>query len=57
MIPPADAMGYSTMTVKEAITILMLSLGSGMGIFFLLLKYIPHSNFFNRSGIITNASI
>ncbi len=57
MAPPGDATGAATMTVGTAITVLVTALGAGFGVFYLLLRFLPRSSFFNRSGLISNAAI
>jgi membrane-bound serine protease (ClpP class) len=57
MVPPAGLIDDSTMGFRGALNILMLALGTGFGAFFLVLKLVPRSSFFNRSGLITNAAI
>lgn len=57
MSPPADVAGTPTMTFRASVWILVAALGAGFGLFLLLLRFLPRSNMFNRSGLITTASI
>ena len=57
MTPSGDMATAATMTIEGAITILVLAVGTGLGIFFLLIRFLPQSSMFNRSGLITTAAI
>jgi membrane-bound serine protease (ClpP class) len=56
MVPPADAASPESMTFQEALTSLVLALGSGLGAFFLLLKLLPRNRLFHRLGMVASSA-
>jgi membrane-bound serine protease (ClpP class) len=57
MVPPSASAGAAALNYKEALTLLITSAGTSAFIFVLLLRFLPHSRFLDRSGIVIHSSI
>jgi len=57
MVPPPSASVAGSMDMKEALTLLVTSAGTGAVIFLISLRFLPRSRFLGRSGLVIHSSI
>jgi len=57
MIPPANATVAGALDFRGALTILISSAGTSALVFLLLLRFLPHSRFLDKSGIVIHSAI
>ncbi|MBI4585767.1 MAG: hypothetical protein HY717_17285 [Planctomycetes bacterium] len=57
MVPPSGGASADTMDFKSALLLFSMALGLGLGIFFMLVKFLPQTSILGRRGLVTHAAL